>query len=181
MRACRIVARYAGTLAASALACAVLGGCCFPVDRQIVRSPEVDVDVVDGESGKPVSGARVRLCRVRIGPPPEAVVDRWQATTDADGRASFDYLEGTEKTMPLMPHGVAQRGWELCVDHDKYGAGRPGDGEYLLVESGPADQTPHRVPRQTIELSSPDDSPVVCPCDALPDETDRGPRSERAR
>jgi hypothetical protein len=165
------LARHTIIMAVSVIASTMLGGCCCPTGRQIVRSPEVDVEVIDGESGEPVAGARVRLCRVRIGPPPDAVVDRWTHTTDDEGRTAFEYVEGTETTMPLMPHGVAQRGWELCADHEDYGEGKAGEGSYILVESGPAGETARRVPTQTIELVASDDAPIVCPCDSLPDET----------
>ena len=146
------------------------GCCCIPVDRQVVHTPAVDVQVVDGETGEPVADARVRMCRVRIGPPPDAVVDEWTQHTDADGRVSFAYRETEETIMPLMMHGVPQRGWVLCADHPEHGATQSPSG-HLLVESGSSEETPHEVEPQTIELAPQTDDTRPCDCDALPDET----------
>jgi hypothetical protein len=153
-------------------ASSLLGGCCCPTDRQVVRSPAVAVQVVDDESGEPVEGARVQLCRVRIGPPPDAVVDRWNKTTDSDGRVSFAYRATEETVMPLMMHGVPQRGWILCAEHPDHGYARGPSRGHLLVERGSTEVTPREVPDQTIELAPRGDETRPCDCDALPDETD---------
>lgn len=152
------------------LVASVLSGCFCTKQRTIVQSPAVVVEVVDQESGEPVEGARVKMCRIQIGPPPSEVLDRWETRTDADGRASFAGSTTSETVMPLMMHGVPQRGWELCVEHDEYAMVTSArDGGYLLVESMSEGETPRELPRQTVELPSKDSGSYGCPCDTVPD------------
>ena len=162
-------ARLPTLFALGMLASTLAGGCCCTSDRAIVRSPEVDVRVIDQQSGERVEGASIELCRVRIGPPPDAVVDRWEQTTDADGRVSFDFVGGSETTMPLMMHGVAQRAWEVCVrDDSQVRATRR-----LMVEKMPGEdeETPAKLSEQVIELPPPADEAPTCVCETLRDET----------
>ena len=157
-------------LACAAVASSMLGGCCCTTDRVIVRSPGVEVTVVDEGSGEAVQDARVRLCRIRIGPPPDEVLDEWTKTTGPDGRASFEYRRDEETVMPLMIHGVPQRAWELCVEADGHA---PMSDEILVETAGDSANTPSHLPDQTVELAESDgvspesDRGQKCACDTL--------------
>lgn len=145
--------------------------------------PELNVRVVDADSGDPRGDARVVLCRVRIGPPPDEQLDVWTARTDEDGRASFGYRERFERVMPLLPHGVPQRAWHVCAGAEGYPLQAPGGDSRLLVEvpDGDPDKFGRGLDERTLRIRPADAStePAPCPCrpqrpahsSALPDSS----------
>lgn len=99
----------------------VATGCCpIPVPRTATLVPETRVIVWDGETGEPIADAKVRLERHQIGPPPGSFEDSYETRTDEAGRAYFEEKEETERTAPLMMHGVPHREWAVCIRHDDY-------------------------------------------------------------
>lgn len=98
-----------------------MSGCCLiPVARTVTVIPEAEITVLDALSGAPISGAEVRLERHQIGPPPRGVLDVENGVTTTGGIVRFFERTTKEKTYPLMMHGVSQRGWTTCVQHDEY-------------------------------------------------------------
>lgn len=102
------------------LGLSIFGCLPIPSEREILLRPAVDFLVESEESGKPVEGANVLLCRKRIGPPPSELLDVWTATTNSKGEASFSYKEGKETVYPLMMHGKSQRRWQFGVRAEGY-------------------------------------------------------------
>lgn len=94
-------------------------GCCIPLPGSQTVTPALDVTVTSG--GRALPDARVQLVRYEYHPhfrPETARVA--QASTGADGRASFERVDESETTYPLMMHGVPGYGWQVCVDVDGF-------------------------------------------------------------
>lgn len=166
-----------------------LGCIPIPFERTVVVRPEVEYRVEEAESGEPVEGVAIELCRIRIGPPPGARLDTWTRTTDADGRATFSYRQETESYQPLMMHGKAQRKWEHCLRAGEYaGYRRHSDDDnasatHLVTEemSYEPEQLGKGLEPVRLEVRREDGEEIRtpdCPCDRYDRRTETGDTSE---
>lgn len=124
-------------------------GCCpIPWPTTVTVTPAVAVTVT--AEGSALAGADVVLARYEYHPhfAPERGARKAQGRTDDQGRFAFELVEETETSMPLMMHGVAGYGWQLCAEATGYRAalyGLPWDlapNSTIALDLTPGDGAP---------------------------------------
>lgn len=176
-------------LAVAGVALMSIGCLPIPWERVVVVRPEVEYRVEEAETGEPIEGITVELCRIRSGPPPSELRQSWTRTTDADGRVTFSYETETETYYPLMMHGKEQRRWTHCLRADDYaGYRRHPDSEkhsatYLISEdmSYEPEEFGKGLEPVRLQVQSEEGEDVrmpSCPCDRFDDVPDGGEKSK---